>query len=284
MGQRLFWVALVVALAVPAGASAAPNYLVAVGDSYTIGYQPGGLARTDGFNDQVVTKARARGYRFTLANFGCGGATTTSLLKQRGCPADARAEAGVMPYSGTQITAAAKFIKAHRKQVGLVTVSISGNDVTSCASAADPVPCVVAAQSAIKRNVKTALTKLRAAGGSKLRIVGTTYPDVILGEFVRDATKVELAKLSVVAFQSIINPALKTTYTDARAKFVDVTAATGAYTPLEQLTDLAPYGSIPVAVAKVCELTWYCEKGDIHARASGYGVIADLIVKTLPRR
>ena len=44
-----------------------------------------------------------------------------------------------------------------------------------------------------------------------------------------------------------------------------------------------PYGRIPVPVAEVCRLTWYCQKGDIHARTNGYRVIADLISRRLPR-
>ena len=63
-----------------------------------------------------------------------------------------------------------------------------------------------------------------------------------------------------------------------------MTAATGAYTPLTQLTDLAPYGAIPRPVGEVCNLTYYCEFGDIHARTSGYKIIAELIAKALPKR
>jgi hypothetical protein len=37
-------------------------------------------------------------------------------------------------------------------------------------------------------------------------------------------------------------------------------------------------------VAKVCELTYYCQYGDIHSRTSGYGEIAKLIAGTLPKR
>jgi hypothetical protein len=114
-------------------------------------------------------------------------------------------------------------------------------------------------------------------------MVGITYPDVILGQWVHEPVNKQLATLSVAAFKSIINPALKDSYAAGKGKFVDVTDATGAYTPLDQTTTLAPYGEIPVAVAKVCQLTWYCEKGDIHSRRSGYGVIADLIVGTLPK-
>src|SRR5919109_409224 len=67
--------------------------------------------------------------------------------------------------------------------------------------------------------------------------------------------------------------------------FIDVTAASGAYGSFEETTDrLRGYGTIPLPVAKVCEVTYYCEFRDIHARTSGYRRIAELIVKTLPRR
>ena len=94
----------------------------------------------------------------------------------------------------------------------------------------------------------------------------------------------ELAKLSVIAFKELINPELKKAYAAARGKFVDVTAATGAYGPLEETTTHPVYGVIPVPVAKACEYSYYCEVRDIHARTSGYRAIAKLIVKTLPRR
>ena len=276
-------------LAAPA-ASAAPKreLLVSVGDSYATGYQPTGVgvgrATRQGFADQLPGLARARGYRLRLVNFGCGGATTTSLLEQT---APCRGPAvGGRSYGGrSQLTAAERFVRRNRARVALITVSIGGNDVTACARAADPVPCVGAAVEGIKRNVSTAARRLRRAGGRGVRIVGITYPDVILGRFLTgQQADQDLARLSVVAFRSIINPALKAAYAKGRGRFVDVTAATGAYTPLEQTVDLPPYGTIPVAVARVCELTWFCQFGDIHARTSGYRLIAELIARTLPRR
>jgi len=79
---------------------------------------------------------------------------------------------------------------------------------------------------------------LRKAGGKRVRIVGTTYPDVLLGAWVRPPVNQEIAKLSVIAFQSVINPALKSAYASANGKFVDVTAATGAYGSLDEMTTL----------------------------------------------
>jgi len=86
----------------------------------------------------------------------------------------------------------------------------------------------------------------------------------------------------VTAFSSLINPALKKQYEAVGGSFVDVTAATGAYGPLTTDTTLAPYGSIPVPVAKICELTYFCVYHDIHPRTQGYAIIADLVTGTLP--
>ena len=156
--------------------------------------------------------------------------------------------------------------------------------MTSCAAQPDPIACIGPAMDRVKANGKELVKGLRKAAGKKMRIVGITYPDVILGGWVSGVqADQDLAKLSVVAFQTLLNPALKEMYESVGGRFVDVTKATGAYTPLEQTTTLAPYGVLPVAVAEVCKLTWYCEYKDIHANTKGYGVIAELIAKTLPR-
>jgi lysophospholipase L1-like esterase len=283
---------LAAALLVPSAAHAQEReqLYVSLGDSYATGYQPTGVGQgrstRHGFAHQLPALARKRGWDLKLVNFGCGGATTTSLVRTKGCVPLARALDGA-PYGGrTQLQAAERFIRRSRDRVGLITVSIGGNDVTSCArGAADPVACVGAAVQGIETNVAATVRRLQRAAGPRTRIVGITYPDVILGQYLTgQQADQDLAKLSVVAFRSIINPALKEAYAAGRARFVDVTAATGAYTPLERTTTLAPYGAVPVAVARVCELTWFCQYRDIHARTAGYGVIAGLIARTLARR
>ncbi len=137
---------------------------------------------------------------------------------------------------------------------------------------------------ALGKNVTVIAERLRKAAGSRVRIVGTTYPDVLLGRWVGPDADQGLARASVVAFKQLINPALEQAYASAGGRFVDVTAATGAYGPLDATTTVAAYGVIPLPVAKVCEYSYYCEFRDIHARTNGYELIAELIVKTLPRR
>lgn len=301
-GRAALWLALVLALAVaiPALAQAAKgsqgqqgsdkHYYVSLGDSYSIGYQPGppgqiGTGTTDGYANQLRKLARKRGYDLKLVNFGCGGETTTSILERTtACPVGA--PEGHPDYTGqTQAAAAEAFINKHRGDVSVITVSIGGNDVTACATAVDALGCVGEALQKIHQNLSVLAQGLRAAAGSKTKIIGLTYPDVLLGLWVSGGQEnQDKAKLSVFAFQQLFNPALKQEYEAVQGIFVDVTAATGAYIPLEQTTVTAAYGEIPVAVATICEISYFCERGDIHLHANGYFQMAQLIADTLPKK
>jgi lysophospholipase L1-like esterase len=268
-------------------ASPAPMLYISLGDSYAAGYQPSGphsgTTTTNGFAYQVPGLAARKGYNLKLVNFGCGGATTASILHSIGCN---QLGLGATPYpTQSQAAAAEAYLRSHRGHVGLITVSIGGNDVTPCAAAAKPATCVATAVKAINVNLAILLSGVRAAAGPSVRIVGTTYPDVILGlDISKVASLRSLAKVSIIAFKDLINPALEKLYTAVGGELVDVTAATGAYGPLTQTTDLPPYGKIPVPVAKVCELTFFCQYHDIHPRTAGYTIIAKLVVDTLPVR
>lgn len=268
--------------------NSAAQYYVSLGDSYASGWRvvnPNGSGHNtrQGFAYQVPGLAKAKGYDLQLVNFGCGGATTTSILERVGCPVNALGPGGTAYAQQTQIAAAEAFLRAHRGHVGLITVSIGGNDVTACAKARSPTVCVADAVKGVKTNVSRLAARLRAAAGPDVPIVGTTYPDVILAGYLsKSAGSQDLAKLSVVAFKSLINPALKESYASAGGQFVDVTAASGAYGSLDQTTEVAGYGRIPVPVAKVCEYSYMCRYHNIHATVAGYHLIAQLIVDTLP--
>jgi lysophospholipase L1-like esterase len=288
---RVLLVAAIVSLvAVPAAQAAKPKkqYYLSLGDSYAVGYQGDVKTTThNGFADQLVPLARKKGYSFTLVNQGCGGATTTSMLRQKGCDPRALAPGAANYPSQTQVQAAVSFIKKHRKQMGLVTVSIGGNDVDVCLPQADPLTCVANNMKGAETNLKSIVRQLRRAGGKSLRIVGTTYPDVALGAWVRPdvfgSNAMNLATLSLTAFQRYINPGLQKAYKSGGGKFVNVTKATGAFGPFTTTT-LAPYGTVPVPVAKACQLTFFCQSLDIHMKTPGYGIIAKLIAGTLPKR
>ncbi|HEY8094430.1 MAG TPA: GDSL-type esterase/lipase family protein, partial [Acidimicrobiales bacterium] len=199
-------------------------------------------------------------------------------LQNAGCPPAALGP-DAAPYDGqTQIEAAEAFLKAHPGEVGLITVSIGGNDIAPCGGAPDSATCVTQAVAGVSANLTTLLTRLRAAAGPDVQIVGTTYPDVLLGFWISGTPEgQQLATLSITAFKSLLNPALQKAYEAAGGQLVDVTEATGAYGPMTATTDVAPYGTIPVPVAQVCELTTICSKQDVHPTPEGYRIIADLV-------
>ncbi len=295
-----------------ASATTTPKYYLSLGDSYSVGYQPVPApngAATTGYTGYVATKLK-----LTLVNYGCGGATTLSLLTFNGvCGAPdsygppAATDAGTIPAGDTQIQAAEAFIAAHPGQIGLITISIGGNDVTPCAaaSATNPVngqtsavACVSAGVAAIKANVVTAVDDLHAAAGSNVPIAGLTYPDVLLGldvypTYPPSSSNKTLVSESTLAFSALINPALKGAYTSVTdGFFVDVTTATGAYTPLTKLaklpasakvTDVPAGTKVPKAVVEVCKLTWYCQLGNIHANTAGYTEIGKLVTKAVKK-
>jgi hypothetical protein len=258
-------------------ATKSPTYYVSLGDSYSVGYQPT-LGATPGYASYVALHTG-----LTLVNFGCAGATTSSLMYTVGCPVPLAHTAGGQSYpKATQASAALEFIAAHRGHIGLITVTIGGNDVVPCATNANPASCVLTATGGLSSNVSVLAVELRAAAGPKVPIIGSTYPDVILGTYVYpthppSAGAIGLAKLSVTAFKSIINPALAKAYAKSAGAFVDVTKASGGYSSLARTVHTAAYGTIPVPVASVCALTWFCTRGDIHPHNAGYTLIGRLI-------
>lgn len=263
------------------------NLYVAIGDSYAAGFQATGRGTghptRQGYADQLVPLAARKGYHLRLVNFGCSGATTASVLHSPGCSSHYPAPGGPR-YRVPQADAAVAYLKAHAGHVALVTVSLGGNDVTPCSADVQAVGCLTRALRGATRNIARLLSRVRAAAPRAV-VVGTGYPDIFLGKAVSsDPTEQQLARISVFGFRTFVNPSLRQVYDRGGAGYVDVTAATGGYLPFSRTTTLAPYGRIPVAVAKVCRLTYYCQYGDIHPRPNGYAVIARLVAARLPRR
>ncbi len=305
---------------------------VALGDSYSVGYQPvPSPEATSGYTGYVATKLKMA----AVEDFGCGGATTESILTYTGicgvggtyAPPAVASQLPAETPGDTQVQNAVNFIDANPGQVGLVTVSISGNDVTSCVSTPSPITCVLdrlngtvsatynpsgenigANVTSLVGSIKTALD---ASGDSSAPIVGLTYPDVIMGEWVNpglipaDASASQsLAGLSITAFDSFLNPDLNTAYTSVTGgKFVNVTAqpqfggnGTGIsalsgqaqvglskkYAPTAPAAITIPKGTkVPASVADICKYTYYCTMQNIHANTKGYTFIGKEIVAAL---
>ncbi len=154
--------------------------------------------------------------------------------------------------------------------------------------------CIETADTDITTNVTSLVGALDAAlataGDTNAEIIGITYPDVILGDWVYPTGDPDqsLAGLSVTAFDSLINPTLEAAYTSVpNGSFVNVTQAPYKYAtagddtpfpPTGGVKNVSPYGKIPLAVAEICQLTYFCSQGNIHANTKGYDFIGKLIV------
>ena len=135
-------------LALPAAAQAAkakPSYYVSLGDSYAAGYQrfrrPRRRTTRDGFAYQLVGKAQRARLQAQARQL---------RLRRRDQRLDPQAQDAVRrPRPGRRGlrrpdpgAAAERFLRRTAARSKLITVSIGGNDVTSCAREADPVACV----------------------------------------------------------------------------------------------------------------------------------------------
>ena len=242
-------------------------FYVSLGDSYAAGFQSDG-SNDGGYATKVVADV-APNHVLLLRNFGCSGATTSSLMSAIGCDNNSTSgfEApGGVPYpTTTQLAAAISFIEVHPGQIGLITITIGGNDLIGGASYAS-----------IAANLASIASQLRAAAGSSVPIIGLSYPDPELADWLDGPSGVAIAEQSVTTAQQIVYPAWEAAYASSNVTFVDIAAASGAYTPLTQLVDDPTYGEIPYAVAQLCLLTGNCV-GNVHPTDAGYTLIAQQI-------
>ncbi|MFD1148727.1 SGNH/GDSL hydrolase family protein [Saccharothrix hoggarensis] len=255
---------------------------MSLGDSYATGYRPANVPAgtgRDGFAYLVAERSDLR-----LINLACSGATSAQLRAEPGCAPGNRGPDAPDLAGLTQLDAAVRTLREHQGRVGLVTVVIGGNDLAPCARSQDPLGCASQAVADVRANLAATLPALREAAGDA-PIVSLTYPDVFLGAWVSPAfpNGQGLARLSVSLFRDFFNAALKSEYEKVGAKFVDVTATTGGYGPLTEMTQDPTYGQIPTPVAKVCALTYFCDHTDVHPTPAGHEAIASAILTATGR-
>ena len=132
----------------------------------------------------------------------------TVLLDQRGCSLGSPGPDSVPYRSTTQAGAAVQFISEHRGEIGLITVSIGGNDLLACSAPQIVISCATGAAKVAAKNLGVLLAGLHRAAGSGVPIVGTTYPRHLPRPLpVDQALQLrKLATLSLTEFRRIFNP------------------------------------------------------------------------------
>jgi lysophospholipase L1-like esterase len=257
--------------------SVGPSYYLALGDSLSRGVQPdargSSVESAQGYPNRVYARLRAAHPGLRLALLGCPGETTVTMTR-----------GGICRYQGgSQLAAAAAFLRARRGHVLLVTLDIGANDITTCESQLSLQNIAGCARdvNAAAANLTAILARVRAAAGSGVPVVGMNYYLPALSVWRTGL----LGQLTARAAQKLLaaaNGKLDRAYTQAGDAYADVFAAfdTGDF---GDTTTVAGLGPLPRNVARVCQWTWACTPGprgpNEHANAAGYQVIADAFLR-----
>ncbi len=266
---RHFLVAAVLVLAcavgeaagVPVAAYAGPqtpatSWYLALGDSIAAGYQPGlGDDPSGGYAGRVLTALNSPSGKTQLRNLGCGRETSTTFVQGGQCAYE----------QGSQLAQAVVFLRSHSTTTRLVTLTVGGQDVIPCLSAADPQGCVSTQLTTLATNLGRALSQLHAAAPTA-RIVVTNYYDPYLAAWF---TSPDLASLSLNLL-SALNSSIGAVTTASGDDIADVASAF-------QTNNATLVNGIPLNVLTVCQLTWMCSQNDDHPNDAGYTVIASAV-------
>lgn len=270
-------VAAVMCLA-PAGALAhgqagGKQYYLALGDSLARGAQPNTSGATvptnKGYANDLRAIERKKFNNLTLAQLGCLGETTTTMMK-----------GGICTYTaGSQLKQAVQFLQMHKGHIAFVTIDIGANDVDNCVvNGVVDFQCVAAGEASIQKNVPKIAAQLRKAAGPDVPLIGMTYYDPFLAAWLQGPDGQTLAGESQ-ALAKAVNRLISNGYRSARFRVANVAQTFLTAKPFTVVTQLNPPGiTVPVAVANICQLTWMCASSpqgpNIHANVAGYSAIA----------
>ena len=198
---------------------------------------------TASYPDLITTHYQTSVPGLRLVNLSQSGATTTSMMQS-------------YFTSTSQLQRAELYLRAYRGSVALVTIDIGGNDVLPCTSGilsgtGTTTGCLATVESRMIANLHTILTGLRQAAGPGVRIVGMTYYNPFLGDWLAGGTARAGVIGSTQALEQL-NGLLTQAYTQTGAQVADVEGAVDA----TDLSTLVPstWGDVPVAVTRACSL------------------------------
>jgi lysophospholipase L1-like esterase len=249
------------------------SYYVALGDSLAQGVQPDqagtSVDTSHGYPDQLYALLHRRDPDLRLVKLGCPGETTASMIGGRHC----------FYTAGSQLAAAAGFLRHHAGHISLITIDIGANDPNSCftlPSATLSPPCARGPARATVANLARILASIRAAAGSRVPLIGMSYYDPELADWRYGPSGRELARRSEQPARAF-DAALAPVYEAYGARVADVSGAFRSADFTGHLT-LPGLGRLPRNVAAVCQWTWQCApppRGpNKHPNTAGYAVIA----------
>ncbi|MGL6159266.1 SGNH/GDSL hydrolase family protein [Microbulbifer sp.] len=250
--------------------SGAPFYYLALGDSLAAGEQPdgeGGQIVGDGYAERLLSHF---GPDVELVNLGCSGETTSSMIYGIGSRC-------TYPGAVSQLDAAVQFLLTHPGQVMAVTLNIGADHFSGCEIDAPDTTCLVDQAATVSAELPPILYALRRAAEPETKIAAMTYYDPFLAHWLlgeEGRLQAELTSLAVTSF-NLLEASIYT------AQGVRVAHIGDAFETLNQQPTIYRGRVMPTNVVRICQFTWMCELGDIHANDAGYQLIADTFAETL---
>jgi hypothetical protein len=204
--------------------SAVPaSYYVALGDSVGV------VTGASSYPYLVLSNYHRKLPGLRLYDIAVAGATTSSMLDG-------------------QYATALGFLRAHRRHVALITIDIGGDDVAGCFGPGGVnAACVSQALATIKHNLTAMLSGLHKAA-SKVPLIGMSYYNPFLGNWLGGGPFRSFA-LSTVPALVAVNRELTALYGGAK-KIADVQ---GAFRSTDLTTIVSSrWGDVPIAVKRAC--------------------------------
>ncbi|MDT0329093.1 GDSL-type esterase/lipase family protein [Nocardiopsis lambiniae] len=278
----------------PAGAE--ERHYLSLGDSLTVGVQPGenGPGETpDGYTDILYRTLYDADSTLRHERGGCGGEDTTTFL-EGGIP-----HCGDLYEGRSQIEVAEGFLSEHAGRVDLVTLTIGGNNFTRCVRGIDgaaggdrPVvdtECVDDGLERIETEIPVIASRLRAAAGPDTQIIAMTYYNPFLAamllepetdedaeeegeegsdEPAESASADEGPRLGEVegdipfdaTFAGYATDVLETMNESLRSAYaaedIDVADVEAAFDSTD--FDVPADGTMPTNLKAICDFTWMC--------------------------
>ena len=256
------------------------SYYLALGDSLSQGAQPDAAGTSvptkQGYPDQLYSMLLPQHPGLRLVKLGCIGETTGTMIGGGRCH-----------YAGgSQLAAAAAFLRAHSGHVYLVTLDIGANDPEDCAHAgglSQDVSCVRSVFSTATDGLDTIMSRLRTAGGD-VRFAGMNYYLPALASTWRDGYFGQETARLMAQLTAAYNTRLGNVYAKYKVPVADVSGAFHS-SDFGDPVAVAGFGQLPRNVAAICHWTWECApkpRGpNQHANQAGYGVIATAFERVL---
>ena len=268
--------ALGVAPARTAAATATPTYYLSLGDSLAQGVQPDSTGAnqvtTNGYPDQLYASVASRFANLQLAKLGCPGETSTSMIHGATQPTGDPFPPSPCTYTaGSQLNAALAFIRHHK--VSFVTIDIGANNVDGCiVGGVIDQTCLVTGITALANDLPVILNAIHTLR-PHLPIKGMYYYDPFLAAYLTGPAGVTLAQQSVAQTTYLNQVIMGPIYRQFGARIVDVesTFQTTNFT-------IDPSTGLPINVELICQWTYMCAPSpvgpNIHATTAGYAAIA----------